>query len=72
MEINIPPGIIDYAALAASITEPYKNVPLTVVNDHVIRLSIMTEPFYWHRHPNSDEPYKRTIDVSDNALMLDR
>ena len=49
--------IIDYAAIIAANTESYKNIPLTPVNDHVIRLSIMTEPFYWHRHPNSDETF---------------
>src|ERR1700722_8244126 len=35
----------------------YKNVPVSLINDHVIRLSIMTEPFYWHNHPNSDETF---------------
>ena len=35
----------------------YKNIPLTLLNDHVVRLSVMTEPFYWHYHPNSDEVF---------------
>jgi hypothetical protein len=48
---------IDFSAIVASNTEIYKNVPLTFLNDHVIRLSIMTEPFYWHHHPNSDETF---------------
>ena len=75
MENNFPPGIVDFAALAASSTEPYKNVPLTVVNDHVIRLSIMTEPFYWHRHPNSDETFLSVegslyIDLDNETIEL--
>ena len=35
----------------------YKNVPISLINDHIVRLSIMTEPFYWHYHPNSDETF---------------
>jgi len=35
----------------------YKNLPISLINDHVVRLSIMTEPFYWHYHPNSDETF---------------
>jgi mannose-6-phosphate isomerase-like protein (cupin superfamily) len=35
----------------------YFNDILTRVNDHVVRLSIMTEPYFWHRHPESDETF---------------
>jgi mannose-6-phosphate isomerase-like protein (cupin superfamily) len=35
----------------------YHNSPVSHVNDHVIRLSVMTAPFYWHYHPNSDESF---------------
>ncbi|TGE24505.1 cupin domain-containing protein [Hymenobacter aquaticus] len=45
----------------------YKNIPLSLVNDHVVRLSVMTEPFYWHFHPNSDE----TFLVLEGTLCLD-
>jgi len=41
---TIPQHIIDFASIAARGTESYKNIPLTGVNDHVVRLSIMTEP----------------------------
>ena len=54
---TIPKHIIDFASVAARTTELYKNIPLTGVNDHVVRLSIMTEPYFWHRHPNSDETF---------------
>ena len=53
----IPQHIIDFASIAARGTESYRNIPLTGVNDHVVRLSIMTEPYFWHRHPNSDETF---------------
>jgi mannose-6-phosphate isomerase-like protein (cupin superfamily) len=49
--------LIDLASAVRAATEPYTNLVLTSVNDHVIRMSVMTEPFYWHRHPNSDETF---------------
>jgi mannose-6-phosphate isomerase-like protein (cupin superfamily) len=49
--------IINFSSIAAHTKESYKNIPLTGINDHVIRLSIMTEPYFWHRHPNSDETF---------------
>jgi len=27
------------------------------VNDHEVRMSVMTEQFRWHRHPDSDETF---------------
>ena len=44
-------------ALAAGFSPPYENRAVTAVNDHVVRLSVMTEPFRWHHHPNSDETF---------------
>jgi mannose-6-phosphate isomerase-like protein (cupin superfamily) len=35
----------------------YFNGILTKVNDHVVRISIMTEPYFWHRHSESDETF---------------
>ena len=35
----------------------YDNHPVAAVNDHVVRISTMTEPFYWHLHPDSDESF---------------
>jgi mannose-6-phosphate isomerase-like protein (cupin superfamily) len=53
----------------------YKNVPLSLINDHVIRLSVMTEPFYWHYHPDSDETFLVLegivcIDLEDRTVEL--
>ena len=64
---NLSNSIIDFAAIATLKTEIYKNVLLTELNDHVIRLSIMTAPFYWHYHPNSDE----TFLVIEGSLYID-
>ncbi len=38
-------------------TSHYLNLPLCLINDHVVRMSLMTEAFYWHLHPNSDEVF---------------
>jgi mannose-6-phosphate isomerase-like protein (cupin superfamily) len=53
----------------------YKNVPLSLINDHIVRLSVMTEPFYWHCHPNSDETFLviegiLCIDLEDRTVEL--
>jgi mannose-6-phosphate isomerase-like protein (cupin superfamily) len=52
-----PPTTLDPLALSGSVTDPYHNVSLTRVNDHEIRMSVMTEQFRWHRHPDSDETF---------------
>jgi len=48
--------ILDLAQETAQVSH-YQNVPLALVNDHTVRLSVMTEPFYWHYHPDSDESF---------------
>jgi mannose-6-phosphate isomerase-like protein (cupin superfamily) len=58
--------LIDLAVVAASVTGAYANFPLTTIDDHVVRMSVMTEPFYWHRHPDSDE----TFLVIEGAVLL--
>jgi mannose-6-phosphate isomerase-like protein (cupin superfamily) len=47
--------------------DSYFNDILTTLNDHVVRLSIMTEPYFWHRHPESDE----TFLVIEGALEIE-
>ena len=71
----IPPlTIIDVQQETQEISS-YKNVPLSLINDHIVRLSIMTEPFYWHYHPNSDETFLVMegivcIDLEDRTVEL--
>jgi mannose-6-phosphate isomerase-like protein (cupin superfamily) len=74
MEINVL-TVIDIHQQTAAIVGRYANFPLTHVNDHVIRASIMTEPFYWHMHPNSDESFlviegSVFIDLEDRTVEL--
>jgi mannose-6-phosphate isomerase-like protein (cupin superfamily) len=51
------PLLIEPLALSRLIDEPYRNLSLAQVNDHEIRMSVMTESFRWHYHPDSDETF---------------
>jgi mannose-6-phosphate isomerase-like protein (cupin superfamily) len=55
--------------------DQYFNQVLTGVNTHVVRVSVMTQPFYWHLHPNSDETFfvlegSIFIDLEDKTIEL--
>ena len=69
IELNeIPPlTVIDIHQQTDISQAPYTNFPLTLVNDHVVRVSIMTEPFFWHLHPNSDESFL----VMEGSIFID-
>jgi mannose-6-phosphate isomerase-like protein (cupin superfamily) len=41
--------------------------PLTYVNDHVLQLSLCQGPYFWHRHPNTDE----TMLVLEGELLIE-
>ena len=62
-----PLTVIDVKKESAIKVADYLNVPLSLVNDHVVRMSIMTEPFYWHLHPDSDE----TFLVIEGSIYVD-
>jgi mannose-6-phosphate isomerase-like protein (cupin superfamily) len=51
----------------ASATETYDNHAIAYVNDHVVRISTMTQPYPWHFHPNSDE----TFLVVEGGLVIE-
>lgn len=51
------PALFDPLELSKQVTQAYRNVSLGEVNDHEIRMSVMTEQFPWHRHPDSDETF---------------
>ncbi|HEY0628387.1 MAG TPA: cupin domain-containing protein [Sphingomicrobium sp.] len=53
---TVPP-LVDPLALSRLINQAYDNRSLVTVNDHEIRMSVMTEPFVWHHHPDSDESF---------------
>jgi len=58
---------LDFGQLTRAVTTPYANFTLATVNDHVVKLSVMTENYYWHYHPNSDE----TFIVTEGILVID-
>lgn len=65
----------------ATTNEAYKNLPVALTNDHVVRLAVMTEDYFWHLHPDSDECFivlegillidleDRTVEVTPNQLF---
>lgn len=68
-------NIADLYKIAGSTEGKYNNIVVGTINDHVVRLSIMTEPFYWHKHPDSDETFLvlegiLIIDLKDQSLEL--
>jgi mannose-6-phosphate isomerase-like protein (cupin superfamily) len=67
-DMNILPSkLIDLNEYHQAIADKYANHVLTNINDHVVKISIMTEDFYWHYHPNSDE----TFIVLEGTMFLD-
>ncbi len=69
------PDLVDPLALSRAVTDAYRNVSLGGVNDHEIRMSVMTEQFRWHRHPNSDETFlgvdgELVIEFSDREIIV--
>lgn len=67
--------IVNPLALQRGLTEKYHNRSLATVNDHEIRMSVMTGTFGWHRHPASDETFlviegALAIDLEDREIVL--
>jgi mannose-6-phosphate isomerase-like protein (cupin superfamily) len=67
---------IDLRREASSVTDDWKNWVLANVNDHVVRISVMTRDFHWHRHSNSDEvllPLEGSlvVDFEDQSMTVD-
>src|ERR1700759_2973991 len=63
---NPPLTRIDLKTMSDNIRFP-TNLPVTFVNDHVVRISVMTAPYFWHFHPNSDE----TFLVVEGSVFID-
>jgi len=48
---------IDFKSLAEQNDKYYFNALINHVNDHVVKMSVMTTAYPWHLHPNSDETF---------------
>jgi mannose-6-phosphate isomerase-like protein (cupin superfamily) len=49
--------LIDLTQKAGTLSGKYENVIISRNNDHGLRMSRMTELYFWHFHPNSDETF---------------
>lgn len=75
MTHSVNPTPIEPLERSKLIMQPYHNESLGRVNDHEIRMSVMTEQFRWHRHPDSDETFfgiegELVIDFEDRTVIL--
>jgi mannose-6-phosphate isomerase-like protein (cupin superfamily) len=59
--------VVDLAAEAAAISEPYRNQVMSRVNGMCLRLAVFNDVFQWHHHPTSDELFL----VIEGALAID-
>lgn len=67
-------AVIDLSAESVA-AQGYDNHPIATVNDHVVRISTMTDPYHWHCHPDSDEAFLALegglyIDLDDRTVEL--
>ncbi|MBD2705753.1 cupin domain-containing protein [Spirosoma sp. BT702] len=64
---GLPLPVIDISKQTDAVTTNYANFSLASVNDHVVKVSVMTQSYYWHYHPNSDE----TFLAMEGILLID-
>ena len=69
------PSCIDPISLSELVDANYKNVSLGSVNNHELRMSVMTEQFGWHSHPSSDEMFMAIeggliVEFADREILL--
>ena len=60
MDVTVKPARpvpLDPLLLSRAVDQPYHNRRLTAVNDHEIRMSVMSHGYPWHHHPDSDETF---------------
>ncbi len=62
-------------ASESSTNRDYDNHAVSTVNDHEVRISVMTEAYHWHCHPDSDETFLALeggllIDLDDGTIEL--
>lgn len=66
---------VDPQQISAEIDQPYHNRRVAAVNDHEIRMSVMTHDFPWHHHPHSDETFyciegELIVELEDGEVSL--
>jgi mannose-6-phosphate isomerase-like protein (cupin superfamily) len=73
--MNVPLPEVITPLMESSAHFGYENHQLAKINDHVVRISTMTEPYPWHVHPNSDETFlviegRLTIEFENGSREL--
>lgn len=69
-----PLEIVDVAAEQRVVTEDYRNVVLSRINTHCVRLAVFHGEYRWHHHPRSDELFlvvegRLEIDLGDGRTL---
>ena len=69
------PAVLTLSA-ESSTNSGYDNHPIARINNHVVRISTMSQPYPWHFHPNSDETFlviegRLCIEFESGSLELD-
>lgn len=59
--------VVDLMAEGAAVTERYRNLVISQVNDSCLRLAVFDETYQWHYHPTSDEMFI----VVSGCLVID-
>jgi mannose-6-phosphate isomerase-like protein (cupin superfamily) len=59
--------IVDLAAEGKAVTDSYRNMVVSQVNDSCLRLAVFNEQYQWHYHPSSDELFV----VVEGCLVID-
>ena len=67
--------VVNLAEEGAAVTERYRNMVITRVNDSCLRLAVFEEAYRWHFHPTSDELFLvvegcLAIELPDRELRL--
>ncbi len=66
---------VDPLEISHDVTQAYHNRRIAAVNDHEVRMSVMTHAFPWHHHPDSDESFyciegELVVEFTDGAVTL--
>lgn len=58
---------VNLSQQSSAVQQIYKNFVVVNVNDHCVRLAVMTGEYRWHHHPHSDECFM----VLEGLLEID-
>ncbi len=59
--------VVNLAAEGKAVTEKYRNMVISKVNDSCLRLAVFDEEYLWYYHPTSDELFI----VIEGCLAID-